>query len=69
LDDEKNFVNLSNDKSCVRELLRCAVQVKNADFKRITLQIEESSSPPPARSAEKSTVVPWKKKILPANTA
>ena len=47
LDDEKNFVNLSNDKSCVRELLRCAVQVKNAEFKRITLQIEESSSPLP----------------------
>ena len=47
LDDEKNFGNLSNDKSCVRELLGCAVQVKNADFKRITLQIGESSSPLP----------------------
>ena len=47
LDDEKNFVNLSSDVSCVRELLRCAVQVENANFKRITLQIEESSSPLP----------------------
>ena len=43
----KKLVNLSNDKSCVQELLRCAVQVENADFKRISLQIEESSSPLP----------------------
>lgn len=47
LDDEKNFVNLTDDQSCIWDLLRCAVPVPNADFKRINLRIEESNSPLP----------------------
>ena len=45
LDDEKNFVDLSSDKYCISELLSCAVQLENANFKRNTLRIEESCSP------------------------
>jgi len=47
LDDEKNFVNLAYDDASVSELFRCAVPVENADFKRITILIEESNSPLP----------------------
>ncbi|KXJ13646.1 hypothetical protein AC249_AIPGENE27174 [Exaiptasia diaphana] len=49
LDDEKCFVELSDDSSiqqyCISEMFRCAVQVENADFKRITLKLEINDSP------------------------
>lgn len=45
LDDEKTFVNLPSDEFALSELFRCAVLVENADFKRITILIEESFSP------------------------
>ena len=61
LDDEKNLVNLSSDISCVRELLHCAAQVENAVFKHIT-QLSSTTC-----STAKSTVVTWKKTILPSN--
>jgi hypothetical protein len=45
LDDENTFVHLSDDASAVVEMYRCSVAVENADFKRITIKVEESSSP------------------------
>jgi hypothetical protein len=48
LDDEKNFVNLPPDESAMSEMFRCAIPVANADFKRITIVVEESFSPIPA---------------------
>ena len=37
LDNEKNFVSLTEDQSCIWDLLCCAVPVSNADFKHINL--------------------------------
>ena len=45
LDDENTFVHLSDDASAVVEMYCCSVAVENADFKRITIKVEESSSP------------------------
>ena len=45
LDDENMFVHLSDDVSAFVEMYRCSVAVENADFKRVTIKVEESSSP------------------------
>lgn len=45
LDDEDTFVHLSEDAGSLVEIYRCSAAVKNADFKRITVKVEESSSP------------------------
>ena len=39
------FVHLSDDVSAFVEMYRCSVAVENADFKRVTIKVEESSSP------------------------
>ena len=46
LDDEKTFVDLS-DENLVQEMFRCGVPVENAEFKRITVMVEQSNSPAP----------------------
>ena len=46
LDDEKTFVDLS-DQNSVQEMFRCGVPVENAEFKRITVMVEQSNSPAP----------------------
>ena len=45
LDDENTFVHLSDDANALAELYRCSVAVENADFKRVTVKVGESSSP------------------------
>lgn len=46
LDDEKTFVDLS-DENLVQEMFRRGVPVENAEFKRITVMVEQSNSPAP----------------------
>ena len=61
LDDEKTFVDLSDDNS-VQEMFRCGVPVENAEFKRITVQLEQRNSPAPIlqrkRASEQQSVSP-----------
>ena len=45
LDDEDTFVHLLEDAGTLVEMYFCSVAVKNADFKRIPVKVEESSSP------------------------
>lgn len=45
LDDENTFVYLSADTGAFVEMFRCSARVENADFKRITIKVEESNSP------------------------
>ena len=61
LDDEKTFVDLSDENS-VQEMFRCGVPVENAEFKRITVMVEQSNSPAPIlqrkRTSEQQSVSP-----------
>ena len=61
LDDEKTFVDLSDENS-VQEMFRCGVPVENAEFKRITVMVEHSNSPAPIlqrkRTSEQQSVSP-----------
>ena len=58
LDDEKTFVDLSDQNS----VFRCRVPVENAEFKRITVMVEQSNSPAPIlqrkRASEQKSVSP-----------
>ena len=45
MDDENTFVLLSDDVSAFVEMFRRSTRVENADFKRITIKVEESCSP------------------------
>ena len=61
LDDEKTFIDLS-DQNSVQEMFRCGVPVENAEFKRITVMVEQSNSPAPIlqrkRASEQQSVSP-----------
>ena len=61
LDNEKTFVDLS-DENLVQEMFRCGVPNENAEFKRITVMVEQSNSPAPIlqrkRAREQQSISP-----------